>query len=262
MGVKEIIGFCLAVIIPLLAYFKKSLKLSATIEAFVMIIIATFASWYLSYLLIFSFILISVIEKILKKKTDNIENQIAKKSGGPRDFIQVFVNGGVATLSAILYIITKNDIFIYIYVISIAESLADSAASSFGIAFGKKVYDICSFKRIENGTSGGISVPGTISAFVLSLILGLITFLFGFCNLTGLIMITLCPFIGCIFDSILGSKLQLKNKCVVCGKITEKNIHCEKEVKYYKGIKWMNNDVVNGLSNLFASLLTLVILLF
>ena len=62
-----------------------------------------------------------------------------------------------------------------------------------------------------------------------------------------------CPHSGntVIFDQSKGSAAR----CPVCGQITERESHCGEAALLASGVKWMNNDAVNFLSNLFSLLL-------
>ena len=79
-------------------------------------------------------------------------------------------------------------------------------------------------------------------------------------SITSVAIILLSGFFGSIFDSILGASIQVKYKCPVCQKITEKKVHCEKETQYEKGIKFVDNNLVNLLSNLFVFIVLWLIL--
>ena len=58
----------------------------------------------------------------------------------------------------------------------------------------------------------------------------------------------------------LGASIQVKYKCEKCKKITERKEHCGKETNYYKGIKWIDNNLVNLLSNAIVFIILLIIL--
>ena len=59
-------------------------------------------------------------------------------------------------------------------------------------------------------------------------------------------------FAGSLIDSSLGATVQAGYRCAVCGVVTEKNHHCGQPAKLIKGLKPIDNDAVNFLSNLIA----------
>ena len=48
-------------------------------------------------------------------------------------------------------------------------------------------------------------------------------------------------------------------KCTVCGKITEKGIHCSKPTVKHSGFYFFDNDIVNLFSGAFSAILATVI---
>ena len=111
--------------------------------------------------------------------------------------------------------------------------------------------------------SGGMSVLGTFASLISAFILALLAYLLGFegYGLTEIAVVTLCAFFGAVFDSLLGSLVQAKYKCVVCNKITEREVHCFKPTVKHSGISFIDNDIVNLLSCAFSALLSVLIVL-
>ncbi|MDE5539835.1 MAG: DUF92 domain-containing protein, partial [Bacilli bacterium] len=139
-----------------------------------------------------------------------------------------------------------------------AESLADTLASDIGFLSSKPPINIITLKKSIPGLSGNISFLGLVSSFIGSLIISLIFIAFHF-NISYLVIILLSSFLGAVFDSLLGATIQVKYKCPKCKIITEKKEHCQTKTNYYQGLSFINNDVVNFLSNLFAGLIGLII---
>ncbi len=240
-----------------LAYGKKALTKGGIFLAVVMDIIITLSLGNFGFIVLITFfagsIVVDKIKKKSKKTRQKAESDIEKR-GDCRDIVQVFSNGGVATLAAIFYMITSNPIFIIAFVASLAEAFADTVASGLGF-FSKKTYDIFRLRRCEGGLSGGMSLIGTFSSLIASLTLTYIASLFGKFDTAGFVIIWLSGFFGGVFDSFLGSLFQVKYKCKKCGKIVEKEEHCGTETAKYSGIKFINNDFVNLMGTLFAAVL-------
>ena len=67
-----------------------------------------------------------------------------------------------------------------------------------------------------------------------------------------------------IIDSILGGSVQLMFRCPKCDKITEATVHLScggTETYYEKGLRFINNDIVNLLSGFSASLIIIFVFL-
>ncbi len=194
-----------------------------------------------------------VVDKIKKRRKK--EDTITKKEG-TRDLVQVVANGLVPLVMTVLYICTLEPAFIVGYVAALAEAFADTVASGLGV-YSKTTFDIFKMKKCECGISGGMSVVGTLSSFVASIIIALIPFAFGLygMNLWPVVIAALAAFGGAIFDSFLGSVLQIKYTCRVCGALTEREMHCNSTTVRHSGFAFFDNDVVNLLSGLFAATL-------
>ena len=71
----------------------------------------------------------------------------------------------------------------------------------------------------------------------------------------------ICAFLGGVFDSFLGSLVQVKYRCVVCGELIEREEHCGTPTVHHSGIKVMSNDLVNLLGTAFSAILAIILFL-
>lgn len=258
-----LIGFFISLIISTIGYIKKSLTLSGSISA---IIIGTLIYYtgglFFSSIIVAFFISSSVITKI-SKILGNVEIDVVQK-GGQRDYKQVMANGLLGLIFALLFHFTKNHIFILAYSTAFAAAASDTWASEIGVLSKGKPVSIIGFKHIERGMSGGISLLGIIASILGSGFISVI-FLFGFFLNYGfsfepIIMFILCAFggfAGSIIDSLLGATLQVKYKCPVCNKITEKTVHHGSSTLKVSGMSFIDNDIVNFISPLSACLIVI-----
>jgi uncharacterized protein (TIGR00297 family) len=204
------------------------------------------------------FILSSILSKLRKKINEEVETYFEKT--GVRDYMQVIANGGIGGVLVILNSIYYSEIFFIIYLASLASVCADTWATEIGTWRKTTTYNILNLKLIKQGVSGGISLPGTIGAFLGALVIavsGLAWINFNIVNYFFLIVFA--GMFGSFFDSFLGATIQAQHKCVICEKTTEKVVHCGKKAEHQKGILWINNDVVNLLSG-FSGVLIILIL--
>ena len=246
----------LVIAIPLLSWWKKALTIHASLIAGGMIVISSIPGIRYAYYIVLAFLLVSVFGKVFSNSRVEFADENYSQKNGTRDSIQVLANGGVAMLATLLWIITRQPAFLIGFLSSLAESFGDSMASTIGIARGGKVYDICSLKPLPSGISGGISIAGSLGCLLSCIVMSVISYAMGLASPKIAILIAVSAYIGCIFDSILGSCLQRKNRCDVCGTITEKETHCGIQTKRVSGINWLDNDAVNLLSNLFTACLS------
>ena len=168
--------------------------------------------------------------------------------------MQVLANGGLGGLLVMLNVLYSSELFYLAYVSSLAVVCSDTWSTEIGTLLKTKTISIKNFKETEQGTSGGISVPGSIGAVLGAFIIPVSSLFW----LDSILLISISGFLGNIVDSLLGAVVQAQYKCSVCGKITERKYHCGNRTILLKGMKWLNNDVVNFISA-FTGVLFLLI---
>ncbi len=233
---------------------KKVLTTNGLILALFLDLVISLTFGNFGFTLLLSFLVGSVV--VDKFKKIKVNNDDITKKGECRDAVQVIANGLIPMVMALMFSGTFRGAFIVGYVASLAEAFADTAASGFG-AFSDKTYDIFKGRKIKKGLSGGVSLIGTLAALIGSFFIPAIAIAFGVINLKILFITAAAAFIGAMFDTMLGSLLQIKYECTVCGELTERDFHCKKRTKRYSGFEFFDNDVVNLTSGLFASLVAI-----
>ena len=244
------ISIILSLLLGLIAYLKKALTMPALILAVLFSTLITYFGGLTSFIILVVVFLGSIIAKLFHKN----------KKSNKRKLIQIISNVGIGALSLIIYKFTSNDLYLLIYASVMAESLADTLASDIGVLSKNEPINILTLKKGERGLSGNISFLGLTSALIGSLLIGTIYYIGMDKSITSFIIIILSGFLGSLIDSILGASIQVKYKCTKCKKITERKEHCGKKTNYYKGIKWIDNNLVNLLSNAIVFIILLIIL--
>lgn len=175
------------------------------------------------------------------------------KHGRPRDAVQVFCNGGIYALIALV-----NDLHADVWmIISICTAMCDTWASEIGMYARWPTIDIASFRRVPPGLSGGISLAGTLGGLAGSMLMSL--FIFSF--LPGIRpqpgpLVTLFSSVlafaaslwysafamgGMLLDSLLGALFQAR--------FDDGDGPRDAGTRQVAGVRWMTNDVVNLVSH-------------
>lgn len=246
------------------AFLSKSLSFSGGIATLVVFyLIGYFSNGnYLPIVFVALMFTFASAISIISKKMNN-SNEKKKDTNDGRTGRQVMAVGSVAVASLILYYWTKQYIFCLLYYVCITEQFADSVSSDIGCLTKGKTIDILRWKPIQKGISGGISLLGTILAFLSSFLLLLIP-LFSKnveMDLVCYIGASLIAFIGTIVDSILGSLLQACYRCFSCGELTEVDNHCDNPTTLIKGFKTVKNYTVNFITSIATFMFGLLLLL-
>lgn len=257
------LAFILALVISLVSFKLNFLDFGGSAVTFLLaLFIFGIGGWKWTIPILTFFILSSLLSKIAERLSKKDVSSIFEK-GSRRDYKQVIANGGVPLLIVVMSnLLPSLSVDWYkIYLLSVAISTADTWSTEFGTLFANKVYLITNFKKVTPGISGGISLIGTIGGISGSVFIVLSAGFFIELNLEIFISIILFALIGNLLDSLIGAKIQVTYKCSSCGKITEKKIHCDGKTDYIKGVKFIDNDMVNLSSVLFISLVYFLFLI-
>lgn len=258
------LGFLLAIIIAFLAYKARSLnKSGAVAAAFTGTIIFGIGGWEWAILLLTFFITSSALSRAFKKRKLGLDEKFSK--GHERDAGQVFGNGGMATLFAALHFFFPDSPLPWLgFAASLAAVNADTWATELGVLNPNPPRLITNLtKVVEKGTSGGISLIGTLASLAGSaLIAALASFLTD--NWLLFPYVTIAGMAGSLFDSLLGGTVQAMYFCPKDNKETEKHpLHtCGTPTHHIRGWKWLDNDWVNfscSFAGVFAAFLIYVI---
>ncbi len=195
-----------------------------------------------------------ITKKCLAKNTVNSEKQQRKAK-------QIIAVGVFATISIIIFYVTGILLFYYLYFLALTEQFADSMASDIGKYTNGKNVDIITFKSVEKGLSGGVSLLGTLCALFFGFLIMLIPLIWNILSIKYFIIIGLLSFLGTLIDSVLGSRLQALYKCSVCGKLLEDNSHCGEKALIVKGVGFIDNSTVNIFTGFITCLLGVLLLL-
>ena len=248
-GAQLLLGVLLAISISYLAYRLHSLSRAGAIAAtFIGAIIFGLGGWQWSVLLLTFFISSSALTRAFKDRKHELDEKFSK--GSERDAGQVLGNGGLATIFVLLNAIFPLHSWTWIgFATALASVNADTWATELGTldpSPPRMIIDLR--KRVEAGTSGGVSLWGTIAALLGASVIGsLAAVLYPNIHWPFFIWITISGLFGSLFDSFLGATVQAMYFCPKDQKETEKHpLHsCGTPTIHIRGWKWLNNDWVN-----------------
>lgn len=255
-----IVGFILGVLTALLSIRYKVLTKDGGAATFILAFFIYGLGGFKWTIPIFVFfILSSILSKIRTTKNKIVDERFEKS--GQRDANQVFANGAVGLVFMILYSFFPNELFYQLYVLYIAAMCADTWGTEIGTYFKNATYSIATLKEVTVGTSGGISVIGSIGAMIGAFIITYSSY-YWLKNYSVLTIIASLAFVSSLIDSIMGATIQVQYKCNICKLVTEKEFHCETTTEFNSGIRLFNNDVVNFLSGVIILLIFYLLILF
>lgn len=172
--------------------------------------------------------------------------------GGERDAGQVLANGGAPAAGALLALFFHGAP-LQLLTIGLAAAAADTWATSFGALSRRPPRSILSGKEVPPGTSGGVTLLGTVGGILGAASLALVGFLATHDpRLTTAAL--LIGTAGMLLDSALGALVQARFHCEQCGLSTERPVHrCGARTVQIGGVRWLTNDGVNALATCAAT---------
>lgn len=267
-----ILGLALGISIAFLAYRSHSLSRSgAYAAAAVGTVIFGIGGWQWAILLLTFFISSSALTRAFGHRKRGLDEKYSKS--GERDAAQVLSNGGLPALFAALHGFFPDAAWPWIgFAGALAAVNADTWATELGVLNPTPPRLITDLrKRVEKGTSGGVSLVGTLASLAGSALIAALAALLSPTEQQSLItdywslllLITASGLIAALFDSLLGATLQAMYFCPKDRKETEKHpLHtCGTHTIHIRGWKWLDNDRVNVACGALGSALALSMIL-
>lgn len=266
--VQFVVGLLLSTLIAYGGYKKRSLSSSGAVGA---IVVGTLTfglgGWIWGLLLIAFFLSSSFLSRYREDDKRGLAEKFAKT--GQRDLGQALANGGWGAILAIAYFCQPNPILFIAFVGAMAAVNADTWATELGVLSPTPPRLLTTGRKVPTGTSGGVTVLGTIAALGGGLFIGLLALalsqveaLWASRPMHDLGLFWLVPtgvlggLSGSTFDSLLGATVQGIYHCPQCQKETESSVHrCGQPTRHLRGWRWLNNDLVNFSSSIVGSLI-------
>jgi uncharacterized protein (TIGR00297 family) len=140
-----------------------------------------------------------------------VDKQIIGIDSSQRTAGQVLANGGTAAILGGLawYFPAQMALFQLMIAGSLASATADTLSSELGGVYGRRFYDILTFKKVEPGPDGVVSLEGTLIGIIGAAIIA-IAYSIGFGCSDFCWVIIIAGAAGNLFDSVLGATLERK----------------------------------------------------
>ncbi len=235
--------------IGLLSWRVQFLTFGGAVAQFLLgVVLLGLGGWQWTVPMVAFFITSSIISQLWKGRRAEVEMLFEKSSH--RDAGQVIANGGAAGLATIVWFFTHNESLYAFYIGAVAAAAADTWATELGTLSRTPPVLITTLERVERGRSGAVSLLGTTSGLAGAFLTSLTSLPWINTSQVGLwiFVAAVSGFIGSLADSVMGALLQAQFHCNVCGKITERLVHCGRESAQIGGFTLFRNDQVNLIS--------------
>ena len=257
------LGLGLSALIGLVAYRRGSLSRSGVVGAMLVgTIIFGFGGWAWGILLVVFFVSSSVLSHFKESRKASLAEKFSK--GHQRDLAQTLANGGAGALLALANFFWPNPMWWVAFVAAMATVTADTWATELGVLSKTQPRLITTGKSVEVGTSGGITLAGTLAALGGAALIGLVAALFEATNRPVLVLVSMAAGLGGSWvDSFMGATVQAIYLCDSCGKETERypmhTCGTLARTRPLRGWRWLDNDWVNFISSAAGAALAALI---
>ena len=240
--------------IAVAAYAARSLSLSGAAGAVLTgTLIFGLGGWAWGILLIAFFVSSSALSHFRGALKAGLAEKFAKT--GRRDLAQALANGGWGALLAVAALFAPDRWAAFAaFAGAMAAVNADTWATELGVLNPQPPRLITNGKQVAVGTSGAISLWGTLAAAGGALLIGLAAVIVSPLEGTltaiqalSLVVATLLGGLaGSLVDSLLGATVQGVYWCERDKKETEKQVHiCGERTRLMRGWAWLDNEWVN-----------------
>ena len=272
MGVvtRTALGLLLSSLVAVAAYRRAALSIGGAAGAAVMgALIFAAGGWVWGALLITFFVLSSLLSRYRAQFKAGLADKFAK--GSQRDLGQVLANGGMGALLALAHAWLPHPVVLFAFVGAMGTVNADTWATELGVLARRPPRLITTGRPVEPGTSGGISLPGTLATLAGGTAIGLSGVGYaaldgvaggpGFTALGGgygpwLLVAAgaVGGLAGSLTDSLLGATVQAIYFSDRRHKETERMVDPDGTPnRRLRGRAWLNNDWVNFLSSIVGT---------
>ncbi len=269
-----LIGFAFSITIAALGYWRGALSKRGALGA-ILVGAIIFAGGGLLWAIVLIAFFVSA--SALSHYQARVKAPLAEKfqKGRRRDLGQVLANGGWGALLALAYAFNPDPTLFAAYLGAIATVTADTWATELGVLSKTPPRLITTGKIVPTGTSGAVTLLGTLVAFCGALFVGVVAGASGLVLSSSPVSDVLRPisprsvqppisiyylpitalsgFLGSLFDSWLGATVQGMYFCKHERTVTEARVHrCGRATRLIRGWRWMDNDAVNFITSVFG----------
>jgi len=204
-------------VLAILGYALRSVDISGSVVGWILGCIVILGGGPTLYVALLVFFIIGTLCTRLgysRKSKDGL----AQERGGRRGADHAFANVGVAALCAVACWRGLGLVPLFMGITSLATAAADTTGSEIGQLFGRRAFLPLTFRRVERGTEGAISIEGTLAGIVAGCLVAIAAVSMASHHLAPtfigtpviarsrtIAVITVCAFLGSYLESVIGS---------------------------------------------------------
>lgn len=253
-------GFFLSAVVGVIGYRRQSLTSSGVLGAMITgTALFGLGGWEYGLLLLAFFISSSALSHYRADDKAPLAEKFAK--GYRRDLGQALANAGAPVGLVVVGLFWSHPLVYVACAGAMAAVNADTWATEIGALSTRLPRLITTGRRVEPGTSGGVTGLGFTASLggagFIGLVGGVASLIAGDgLSLVGAVIAgaVVGGMAGSLLDSLLGSTVQAIYWCDRCEKETERKQHrCGIPTRRVRGLPWLGNDGVNFLASVVGA---------
>jgi uncharacterized protein (TIGR00297 family) len=258
---SAVAGTALSALIAGTAWRVGSLSRSGAVTALFTGSIAIMAGPAWGIFLVAWFVGASAASRVGRRAKDMAAGDVVAK-GGARDAAQVLANGGVFTACALGSLTgvpgASGESLALMGAASLVAAGADTLATETGTLWRGQPWSLRSRGPVPAGTSGAVSLPGTLGMLAGAGALAGLAAGSGLIPVPAVAAVALAGVAGAVGDTVIGAFWQARRWCPQCARETEQTVHrCGTATRPWRGARWLTNDMVNLLCTVIGALAVL-----
>jgi uncharacterized protein (TIGR00297 family) len=206
----------------------------------------------------------SALSRLRQARKQQLAGEKFEK-GGRRDLLQALANGGAGGALALAYGLGGEPAALLAAFAGVMATVtADTWATELGVLSSRPPRLITTWRVVEPGTSGAVSMAGLAATAAGALMIGLVLLIVELIE-RGVWWPWLLPAAllggvgGSLADSLLGATVQAIYRAPGGGETERRAAPDGTANRLIRGLLWMNNDMVNFLSSLAGGVIGLAI---
>jgi len=202
------IGVAANAVVAIAGYAARTVSMAGALcGAIIGIVVFTSLGWQGWALLLATFVAASIASRAGLARKERLG--IAEGRGGRRGPGNAIANTGIAAIAALLAGLDVHPGAARLaFVAALATAGSDTIASEIGKAFGRRTFSITTLSRVPPGTSGAMSLEGTVAGVLGALGLGAVGAALGIVAFAALPAVVIGATAGSLIESWLGATLE------------------------------------------------------
>ncbi|MCA2988629.1 DUF92 domain-containing protein [Gemmatimonas sp.] len=256
-----LLGFGAAAVIVTVAWRAGTLARSGALAATAVGGVAMTAGRSWGLFLVLWFVTASLASRLGKRTKERATADVVAK-GGQRDAAQVLANGGVFAACALASLLAAGigDTAALMGAAALVAAGADTLATETGTWWRGRPWSLRTRGPVPVGTSGAVSLAGSAGMVLGAWTLAAAAAVMALIPPSAVLVVTAAGIAGAVADTVVGAFWQARRWCASCARETEQIVHrCGTPTQPWRGVHWLDNDLVNLLCTLVGALAVLLL---